>query len=135
MLLCLIKIDEEALSCLNSDDLDENILITAAKESIAMKVKICSAFLRMLQKIRDENNSILNMKGLCPGSKIPKDVFSANELKNAYEKFSITKDKDSVNEIRPDLTEEEIEKCISSSLFTNIISFNKKPDEPDVENK
>ena len=108
----MIKIDDESLSYLMSDDKDELILFTQAKESLGMKVKICSAFLKMLQSIREEGNSILKLNGLCPGSKIPKGIIyqGIEGLKSGFDRFSLTKDQDSINEIRPELTEKDIDK-------------------------
>ena len=60
---------------------------------------------KMMRTLREENELIVKIKGLCPGNKIPKGVIiqGPNALKSAYEKYKNAKKLDIINEKYPEI--------------------------------
>lgn len=61
--------------------------------------------MKVMRTMREENELIVKLKGLCPGNKIPRGVLlqGAEALKSAYDKYKNAKSLDLVNEKYPDL--------------------------------
>ncbi len=72
--------------------------------SFKSKIKICTTMLKMMKTLREENELIVKIKGLCPGNKIPRGLIiqGPNALKSAFEKYNEAKKQDSINEMHPD---------------------------------
>lgn len=60
---------------------------------------------KLMRTLREEQELIIKIKGLCPGNKIPRGVILQGPmaLKSAYDKYKNAKQLDSVNEKYPDL--------------------------------
>jgi serine/threonine-protein phosphatase 2B catalytic subunit len=60
---------------------------------------------KLMKTLREENELIVKIKGLCPGNKIPRGVILQGPLalKSAYEKYKKAKELDSVNEKYPEI--------------------------------
>lgn len=58
----------------------------------------------MYKTLREEQESIVQLKGLCPDNKIPKGLLQEGHgaIRTAVESFSKAKEVDMVNERRPD---------------------------------
>eukprot|EP00742_Colponemidia_sp_Colp-10_P001050 GILJ01001136.1.p1 GENE.GILJ01001136.1~~GILJ01001136.1.p1 ORF type:complete len:472 (-),score=66.36 GILJ01001136.1:224-1639(-) len=69
------------------------------------KVKFVSRIMKMYRVLREENELIVQLKGLTPGHRIPKGLLlqGHNALKDAVKAFEEAKKWDRVNEKRPDL--------------------------------
>ncbi len=61
--------------------------------------------MKVMRTLREENELIVKLKGLCPGNKIPRGVIlqGPSALKTAFEKYKNAKSLDSINEKHPDL--------------------------------
>ena len=99
MLLTVIKKNDEDLE--KDENLDSSF--GEFKNSLRMKILICNTWLRMLKTMREEKELILQLKGFCPGNKIPRGILiqGTDALKSAFERYKNIKSADSVNEKRP----------------------------------
>lgn len=99
MPLSVIKKNDEEI------DKDENLdsSFGELRSSLRMKILICNTWLRMLKTMREEKELILQLKGFCPGNKIPRGILiqGPDALKSAYERYKNIKSADSENEKRP----------------------------------
>jgi serine/threonine-protein phosphatase 2B catalytic subunit len=59
--------------------------------------------IRIFKTLRQENEDILKLKGLCPDNKIPRGVLlqGASAIKDAIHQFANAKQMDLANEKRP----------------------------------
>jgi len=59
--------------------------------------------MKLFKVLRQENEDILKLKGLCPDSKLPKGVLlqGASAIKDALQQFGDMKKIDLMNEKRP----------------------------------
>jgi serine/threonine-protein phosphatase 2B catalytic subunit len=60
--------------------------------------------IKMFKVLRQENEDILKLKGLCPDNKLPKGVLTMGPtgIKDAIQQFSSVKEQDILNEKRPE---------------------------------
>ena len=60
--------------------------------------------IRIFKTLRQENEAILKLKGLCPDNKIPRGVLLQGSagIKDAIQQFASAKQMDIGNEKRPD---------------------------------
>ena len=67
------------------------------------KVKSVSRMLKLFKTLRQENEDILKLKGLCPDNKIPRGVLlqGATAIKDALTQFTTAKKADMTNEAYP----------------------------------
>ena len=74
------------------------------KASLRGKVKTVSRMMKMFKTIREENESVVQLKGFCPDSKVPRGLILSGRsaLQGALEDFQQAKKVDGVNEKRPD---------------------------------
>ncbi len=72
-------------------------------EVLRNKVKSISRMMKLFKVLREENEDILKLKGLCPDNKLPKGVLleGSTAIKDALEQFGDTKKADLPNEKRP----------------------------------
>jgi serine/threonine-protein phosphatase 2B catalytic subunit len=68
-----------------------------------MKVKFVTMMMKLHKTLREENELIMKLKGLCPGNKIPRGLImqGPDALKSALDKYKKAKEFDIVNEKRP----------------------------------
>ena len=61
--------------------------------------------MKVMRTLREENELIVKLKGLCPGNKIPRGVILSgpNALKTTYDKYKNAKSLDLINEKYPEL--------------------------------
>ena len=73
-------------------------------EILRNKVKCISRMIRIFKTLRQENEDILKLKGLCPDNKIPRGVLlqGITGIKDAIQHFANAKQLDIPNEKRPD---------------------------------
>lgn len=81
------------------------------KDVIKNKIKFVGKMNSMFKTVREEQETILELKGLCPGHKIPPGLLSGGKmaLHDAVDKFKNCKQLDSENEGMPDETKIETE--------------------------
>lgn len=67
------------------------------------KVKSISRMIKMFKVLREQNEDILRLKGLCPDNKLPKGVLleGSSGIKDAIQQFEALKKADMKNEKRP----------------------------------
>ena len=71
------------------------------------KVRAMSKMMVMFKTLREENESVVQLKGICPDGKIPKGLLLEgrkaleNELVDRKSIFSSAKQQDSMNEAMP----------------------------------
>lgn len=71
------------------------------------KVRAMSKMMKMFKVLREENESVVQLKGICPDGKVPKGLLLEgkkaieNELVDRSKVFSNAKKLDSVNEAMP----------------------------------
>ena len=60
--------------------------------------------MKVMRTLREENELIVKLKGLCPGNKIPRGVIlqGPSALKTAYDRYKNAKTLDIINEKYPD---------------------------------
>ena len=68
------------------------------------KVKAMSKMMKMFKTIREDEEIILQLKGLCPDNKIPKGLIQMGHkaLEGALDSFSKAREWDIINEKRPE---------------------------------
>ena len=61
--------------------------------------------MKLFKVLREQNEDILKLKGLCPDNKLPKGVLleGSNAIKDAIQQFNDTQKADILNEKRPDI--------------------------------
>jgi serine/threonine-protein phosphatase 2B catalytic subunit len=61
--------------------------------------------MKMYKTLREENETIMQLKGLAPDNKVPRGLLGAGSgaLKDQVEQFKNAKDLDSVNEKMPEM--------------------------------
>eukprot|EP00929_Paragymnodinium_shiwhaense_P019995 TRINITY_DN13463_c0_g1_i1.p1 TRINITY_DN13463_c0_g1~~TRINITY_DN13463_c0_g1_i1.p1 ORF type:complete len:574 (-),score=139.59 TRINITY_DN13463_c0_g1_i1:286-2007(-) len=69
------------------------------------KVKAIARMSRMFKTLREENQLIVQLKGVCPGNKIPVGVLleGKDRIRSEAEMFGFLKDIDAENEVRPEV--------------------------------
>jgi len=74
-------------------------------EILRNKVKSISRMMKLFKVLRQENEDILKLKGLCPDNKLPRGVLleGSTAIKDALQQFGDTKKADIANEKYPDL--------------------------------
>ena len=76
-------------------------------ELLRNKVRAMSRMMKMFKTLREENESIVQLKGICPDGKVPKGLLLEgkraleSELVDRKDFFSKAKELDSVNEAMP----------------------------------
>eukprot|EP00826_Nyctotherus_ovalis_P004902 TRINITY_DN11089_c0_g4_i5.p1 TRINITY_DN11089_c0_g4~~TRINITY_DN11089_c0_g4_i5.p1 ORF type:complete len:182 (+),score=54.85 TRINITY_DN11089_c0_g4_i5:1149-1694(+) len=67
------------------------------------KVKSISRMIKLFKVLREQNEDILKLKGLCPDNKLPKGVLleGSSGIKDAIQQFEALKKADMKNEKRP----------------------------------
>jgi len=72
-------------------------------EVLRSKIKFVSKMMKMNKTLREQNETIVKLKGLCPGNRIPAGLLSEGgaALKDALEAFNKAKQADLINEKRP----------------------------------
>ena len=73
------------------------------KGSLKSKVKTVGKMAKMFRTLREENEVIMKLKGLCPDDKVPRGLLAGGRsaLQGAVEDFQQAKSVDSVNEKMP----------------------------------
>lgn len=68
------------------------------------KIKFVSRMMMMQKVLRQENENIIKLKGLCPDKRIPRGLLmqGADGIKDALAQFNKAKEADRINEMRPD---------------------------------
>lgn len=137
MLIYIIKttqISTKKLVDINKkSDKPSDILDQSLNNSIKSKLKFVTVMMKVMRTLREENELIHKLKGLCPGNKIPRGVIleGPNALKSVYEKYISAKNMDMINEKYPDtdIVQE------NDSIALIIENENKKEDENENENE
>jgi serine/threonine-protein phosphatase 2B catalytic subunit len=84
---------------------EKRIIIEA--ELLRNKVRAMSRMMKMLKTLREENESVVQLKGICPDGKVPKGLLLEGkraletELLDRKDFFSNAKKLDIVNEAMP----------------------------------
>lgn len=84
-------------------------------ELLRNKVRAMSRMMKMFKTLREENESIVQLKGICPDGKVPKGLLLEgkraleSELVDRKDFFSKAKEMDSVNEAMPNGAEGSVE--------------------------
>lgn len=88
------KIDEEAKKAMSTP---------SKAEILRKKVNSISKMIRMFKVLRQENEDILKLKGLCTDSKLPRGILlqGSSAIKDALQQFTSVKSADKINEARP----------------------------------
>jgi len=73
------------------------------------KVISVSRMMKMFRTLRQENEIVVQLKGLCPDNKIPKGVLSMGKegLREELDTFTNVKEMDRINEKRPETMPDE----------------------------
>ena len=73
-------------------------------ENFRNKIKAMSKMIKIFKTIRDEKETIMQLKGLCPDNKIPIGLIQQGKraLEGALDSFIKAKEWDSINEKRPE---------------------------------
>jgi len=104
MLLHLIK-KEEHLEEDDSKNMDRinSMIDQNISKSLKSKIKFVTMMIKLMKTLREENELIIKIKGLCPGNKIPRGLLLDGPLalKSTYEKYKNAKKLDSINEKYP----------------------------------
>lgn len=83
------------------------ILLEEKAELLRNKVKAMSRMMKMFKTLREENESVVQLKGICPDGKVPKGLLLEgkkaieNELVDRSKVFSNAKKLDAMNEAMP----------------------------------
>ncbi len=77
----------------------------AESEVFRSKMLLITRLVMMFKTLREDNEAILKLKGLCPDNKLPKGVLleGSSAIVDAIDHFVRIKQTDSANEKRPDL--------------------------------
>jgi serine/threonine-protein phosphatase 2B catalytic subunit len=72
-------------------------------EILRGKIKFISKMMKMNKTLREQNETIVKLKGLCPGNRIPTGLLQggSDALKDALDAFNKAKKADLINEKRP----------------------------------
>lgn len=83
--------------------IDLLVIRNIESEILRNKVKSISRIIRLFKVLRQDNESILKLKGLCPDNKLPRGVLleGSDAIKNTLEQFAKAKKMDFQNEKRP----------------------------------
>merc|ERR1712217_55659 len=75
------------------------------RDRMRKKVRTIARMARMFKTLRQENETVLRLKGVCPGDKLSPGLLLAGKEKmtTELEMFGHASDVDSQNEMRPDL--------------------------------
>merc|ERR1712194_466608 len=75
------------------------------KDRVRKKVRTIARMARMFKTLRQENESVIRLKGVCPGHRLPAGVLLAGKtsLLTELDRFDNAKNVDSMNEKRPEL--------------------------------
>jgi serine/threonine-protein phosphatase 2B catalytic subunit len=67
------------------------------------KVKAMSRMMKMFKTLREENEMIVKLKGMCPDNRIPRGLLleGSSAIRDALESFCKAKKWDKINEKRP----------------------------------
>lgn len=74
------------------------------RENLRKKVKSIAKMMKLFRTLRQENELIVQLKGVCPGHKVPVGLLQEGReaIRSALEGFNLAKKWDLVNEKRPD---------------------------------
>lgn len=75
-----------------------------ARVRIKKKVRSIARMARMFKTLRQENETVIRLKGVCPGHKLSPGLLLAgkDKLQSELDTFNHVRDIDTENEIRPD---------------------------------
>lgn len=75
-------------------------------EVLRSKVKSISRMIKLFKMLREQNEDVLKLKGLCPDNKLPRGVLleGSSGIKDAIQQFGKMKKADLQNEKRPGTT-------------------------------
>ena len=74
------------------------------KEHIRKKIKSIGKMMKLFKILREENELVVQLKGVCPGHKVPVGLLreGRSAMQSALQDFNLAKEWDLVNEKRPD---------------------------------
>jgi len=77
-------------------------------DRLRKKVRTVARLARMFKTLRQENETVIRLKGVCPGDKLPPGLLLSGRdaMSTELQKFDFSQSLDAVNEKRPDLVEE-----------------------------
>jgi len=92
-----------------------------SRTRIRKKVRTVGRMVRMFKTLREENELVLRLKGVCPGHKLQPGLLldGKERLASELEAFGLAVDLDAVNEIRPDLPVPETPENSKRTSITN----------------
>ena len=75
-------------------------------EILRNKVRSISRMIKLFKVLREQNEDILKLKGLCPDNKLPRGILleGSSGIKDAIHQFGDMKKADMMNEKRPDVS-------------------------------
>lgn len=81
----------------------ESAMKNTKEDVFKKKIKAVTSMMQMLKVLKDENEAILQLKGMCPDNRIPKGLLQEGKgaIYNAIESFKSAKKLDLPNEKRP----------------------------------
>lgn len=83
------------------------MIVFIEAELLRNKVRAMSKMMKMFKTLREENESVVQLKGICPDGKVPQGLLLEgkkaieNELEDRQQVFSNAKILDSLNEGMP----------------------------------
>merc|ERR1719207_453427 len=82
-----------------------NVISAARADHLRKKVKTVARMARMFKTLRQENETVIRLKGVCPGHKLSPGLLLAGKeaLAGELDHFKHLTELDAVNEKRPDL--------------------------------
>merc|ERR1719207_165351 len=82
-----------------------NVISAQRKDHLRKKVKTVARMARMFKTLRQENETIVRLKGVCPGHKLSPGLLLQGKdgLVDEMQRFEAAKDIDFANEKRPEI--------------------------------
>mgnify|MGYP001027973301 CR=1 FL=1 len=82
----------------------QNTLTENKKERVKNKLRAISRVTKMLKTLKEDNELVLALKGICPDNKIPKGLLAQGRegILGAYNSYQQALEWDAINEKRPD---------------------------------
>ncbi|KAL4466328.1 hypothetical protein ABPG72_020177 [Tetrahymena utriculariae] len=100
----ILKVTGNALSSQTSIGTDSQNKLSEKAQILRNKIKFVSKMVKLQKTLRQESETILQLKGQCPDKRIPPGLLSSgvSAIKDSLEQFKTAQKADRVNEKRPE---------------------------------